>query len=34
MKTISKSRDAQIVFQSFYCALALIAVVGSVGFLT
>jgi hypothetical protein len=32
MKTISKSRDAQIVFQSFYCALALIAVVGSVGF--
>lgn len=32
MSKISKSRDAQIVFQSFYCALALIACVGSVGF--
>ena len=32
MSKISKSRDAQIVFQSFYCALAVIACVGSVGF--
>ena len=32
MKSISESRTAQLIFQSFYCALALIACAGSVGF--
>ena len=32
MKTISKNRDAQIIFQSVYCALALVACIGCVGF--
>ena len=32
MGTISRNRTAQLIFQSFYCALALVAVVGSVGF--
>ncbi len=32
MKAISKSRDAQLIFQAAYCALALVACVGSVGF--
>ena len=31
MKSLSKSRTAQLIFQSFYCALALVACVGSVG---
>ena len=32
MKTIAKNRDAQMIFQSIYCALSLVAVFGSVGF--
>ncbi len=32
MKSISKSRTAQLIFQSVYVALAVIACVGSVGF--
>ena len=32
MKELGKSRNAQLIFQSFYVALALIACVGSVGF--
>ena len=32
MKKIGKNRDAQLIFQSFYVALALIACVGSTGF--
>ena len=32
MGRIGKSRDAQIVFETVYCALALVAGVGSVGF--
>lgn len=32
MKSISTSRTAQLIFQTFYCSLALIACIGSVGF--
>ncbi len=32
MASFSRSRTAQLIFQSFYCALALVACVGSVGF--
>ena len=32
MKTIAKNRDAQLIFQSVYCALAFVACIGSVGF--
>ncbi len=32
MKRIGKNRDAQLIFQTFYVALALVACVGSVGF--
>jgi len=32
MKGIGKNRNAQLIFQSFYVALALVACVGSVGF--
>ena len=32
MKKLAKNRTAQLIFQSCYCALALVACVGSVGF--
>ncbi len=32
MQTIAKNRDAQLILQSVYCALALVACIGSVGF--
>ena len=32
MATLTRSKTAQLIFQSFYCALALVACVGSVGF--